>query len=166
MTQFSRPSTRNMLRQTLKRLVAASLLAIMSTLAPASQSAFITEAHAATVVHLVRFTICRGSHRINCVVDGDTIWLNARKIRIADINTPEKSQPQCVYEKQLAERATRRLLDLLNQGRVEWRSSGKRDQDRYGRELRLILVNGRSVGDILVAEGLAERWTGRRRNWC
>ncbi len=31
--------------------------------------------------------------RRTCVVDGDTIWLEGVKIRIADIDTPEISQP-------------------------------------------------------------------------
>jgi endonuclease YncB( thermonuclease family) len=42
----------------------------------------------------------------------------------------------------------------------------ERDADRYGRKLRVVTRNGRSLGDILVAEGLARRWDGRRRSWC
>jgi endonuclease YncB( thermonuclease family) len=41
-----------------------------------------------------------------------------------------------------------------------------RDEDRDGRKLRLIERAGRSVGDALVAEGLARRWDGARRSWC
>jgi endonuclease YncB( thermonuclease family) len=36
----------------------------------------------------------------------------------------------------------------------------------YGRKLRVISRNGRSVADALVAEGLARRWDGARRSWC
>ena len=33
------------------------------------------------------------------MIDGDTIWLNGDKIRIADINTPETSEPACGQKK-------------------------------------------------------------------
>jgi len=113
----------------------------------------------------VAFSMCSVYQRDDCVIDGDTIRLNGRKIRLADINAPEKSKPQCAYEKQLADQATARLLILLNEGPVVLRSID-RDQDKYGRDLRVVFVNGRSVGGRLVDEGLAEAWTGRRRNWC
>lgn len=111
------------------------------------------------------FGICFGPERITCVVDGDTIWFEGRKIRIADINTPEISSPGCASERQLGERAKMRLQALLNQGSFSLQSID-RDQDKYGRDLRIITRDGQSLGDILVAEGLAERWQGYRRDWC
>lgn len=41
-----------------------------------------------------------------------------------------------------------------------------RDKDRYGRYLRKVDRNSQSLGDILVREGLARPWPGRRRSWC
>lgn len=41
-----------------------------------------------------------------------------------------------------------------------------RDEDRYGRKLRIVTRGGRSLGDLLVAEGLARTWSGRREPWC
>jgi micrococcal nuclease len=41
-----------------------------------------------------------------------------------------------------------------------------RDEDRYGRKLRVVVRDGRSIGDMLVAEGLARAWTGRREPRC
>ena len=38
--------------------------------------------------------------------------------------------------------------------------------DRYGRTLAAIRVEGHDVGDILVGEGLARTWAGRREPWC
>lgn len=111
------------------------------------------------------FSICTGSGRVTCVVDGDTIWYLGQKIRIADINTPEISRPSCESEARLGELATRRLLALLNAGPFTLERDG-RDTDRYGRLLRVITRDGRSLGDILVAEGLAEEWQGRRGDWC
>ena len=111
------------------------------------------------------FTRCEGSGRVTCVVDGDTIWYRGTKIRIADINTPEISRPACPREAALGERATLRLTALLNTGGFTLERKG-RDEDRYGRNLRVVTRGGRSLGDLLVAEGLAERWRGRRGNWC
>ena len=111
------------------------------------------------------FSICSRSGRITCVVDGDTIWYRGDKIRISDINTPEVSRPSCAYEAELGERATNRLLALLNEGPFTLEREG-RDLDRYGRQLRIIRRDGRSLGDVLVEEGLAEVWQGRRGDWC
>ncbi|WP_089134579.1 thermonuclease family protein [Sphingorhabdus sp. SMR4y] len=111
------------------------------------------------------FGICFGPERVTCVVDGDTIWFEGRKIRIADINTPEISSPGCAAEERLGQQAKMRLQALLNQGGFSLQSID-RDQDQYGRDLRIITRDGRSLGETLVAEGLAERWQGTRRNWC
>ena len=111
------------------------------------------------------FTRCEGSGRVTCVVDGDTIWYRGTKIRIADINTPEISRPACPREAALGERATLRLTALLNTGGFTLKRKG-RDEDRYGRKLRVVTRGGRSLGAVLVAEGLAERWQGRRSSWC
>jgi micrococcal nuclease len=108
---------------------------------------------------------CGKAKRINCVVDGDTFWHRGAKIRIADINTPETSHPGCAYEAGLGARATLRLTQLLNAGPFTLEQQG-RDVDRYGRQLRIVTRDGRSLGTVLVAEGLAETWTGRRRDLC
>ena len=41
-----------------------------------------------------------------------------------------------------------------------------RDEDRYGRKLRNVRVNGSDVGAALVGEGLARWYAGGRRPWC
>lgn len=112
-----------------------------------------------------RFAPCDGPVRVNCVVDGDTIWYEGTKIRIADINAPELSDPQCASEAALARRATQRLTALLNAGPFTLESID-RSEDKYGRALKVITRDGESLGDQLVAEGLAEEWRGRRRDWC
>lgn len=110
----------------------------------------------------IALTLCAPGPRDNCVVDGDTFWLAGEKVRIADIDTPELGG-QCPSEKDGARRARDRLLTLLNAAPFEIRREGK---DRYGRTLAIV-TNGRgSVGDQLVAEGLARTWSGRREGWC
>lgn len=109
---------------------------------------------------------CGTDPRFNCIVDGDTLWNNGVKIRIADIDTPEVSQPHCAAEHALGERATARLMDLINVGPFDILAWKNRDKDRNGRKLRVLVRDGRSLGDILVSEGLARTWTGRRQPWC
>lgn len=114
----------------------------------------------------VSFSLCRSGWQRSCVIDGDTIRHEGRKIRLADIDTPEISQPKCASEAALGHRAKVRLLELLNHGPFEIVHPGGRDEDVYGRKLRVLLRDGRSLGSILVEEGLARRWTGARRSWC
>lgn len=111
------------------------------------------------------FVLCTDAPRTTCVVDGDTFWLAGEKVRIADINAPETGQASCAAEQHRGEAAKRRLLALLNAGPFELVTQG-RDRDRYGRMLRVVVRHGRSLGDQLVSEGLAEVWQGRRGDWC
>lgn len=113
-----------------------------------------------------KFGLCSGGVRKTCVVDGDTLWIDGVKIRVADIDTPEVGEPKCASEKALGDKTTRRFLQLVNSGPFELQSWEGRDEDKYGRKLRVLVRNGRSLGDILVAEGLARTWTGRREPWC
>lgn len=118
------------------------------------------------ILFALALTICAPGPRDNCVVDGDTFWLAGEKVRIADIDTPEISQPMCAAELALGNRAKRRLRQLLNAGPFELQRVGNRDRDRNGRLLRVVTRDGRSLGDVLVKEGLARTWTGRREPWC
>ena len=112
------------------------------------------------------FPICSSARRVNCVVDGDTFWFEGERVRIADIDAPEISRPECNRERELGRRSTQRLQALLNEGPFELRRQGSRDRDVYGRLLRTIHRDGRSLGDVLVEEGLARPWRGRSEQWC
>ena len=112
------------------------------------------------------FAPCHGAHRVTCIVDGDTFWYQGEKIRIADINAPELERPACAYEAQLAQAATDRLTVLLNAGAFTLAPWPRRRIDQYGRSLYVIERGGRSLGLVLVDEGLAERWKGYRGSWC
>ncbi len=112
------------------------------------------------------FKKCSAGSRQACVIDGDTIWFKGEKIRIADIDTPEVGEPKCASEQALGNRATDRMLELINEGPFELKAWPRRDDDRYGRKLRVVIRDGRSLGDILVSEGLARTWSGRREQWC
>lgn len=112
-----------------------------------------------------QFDFCHTGGGTNCVVDGDTIWLQGQNIRIADIDAPETHEPLCPEEKALGDRATQRLLQLVNSGTVTLEPID-RDEDRFGRKLRIVKVDRVSVGDTLVDEGLARWYRGGKRSWC
>ena len=78
---------------------------------------------------------------------------------------PRCSARDALRRPKLGRRAAERLLHLMNAGPFQL-VSGARDEDRYGRKLRTIERGGRSLGEVLVAEGLARRWEGGRRPWC
>lgn len=111
------------------------------------------------------FPMCGEGGGRNCVVDGDTFVLNGKAVRVADIDTPEAGNPKCRREAELAARATRRLRELLNAGPLDLVAQ-PRDEDIYGRKLRTVMRDGRSIGDTLIAEGLARRWTASKKSWC
>jgi micrococcal nuclease len=113
-----------------------------------------------------QFGICSGPVRLTCVVDGDTFWLDGTKIRVADIDAPEIGEPKCASEKALGERAKLRLRAMLNAGAFDLGTFENRDEDKYGRKLRVVMRGGQSLGYQLVKEGLARTWTGRRKPWC
>jgi len=159
----TRPSLNREPRLNIQTVTQAYIHLVSDDVPPAQPSAPDPAAARPSGVH---FTFCHTGGGTNCVVDGDTIWYQGVKIRIADIDAPETHPPRCPYEADLGERATQRLAELLNAGPIELASIGGRDRDRYGRELRIVMRSGVSLGDELVAEGLARTWTGGREPWC
>ena len=105
-----------------------------------------------------RFRACKWGGGTNCVVDGDTLYFGGAKIRVADIDAPETHDYGCPEELALGERAAVRLEQLVNSGPVTL-APIDRDEDRYGRKLRVVMVCG-------VSEGLARPYGGGRRPWC
>lgn len=101
--------------------------------------------------------------RFECVHDADTVWIDGTKLRLENIDTAELNG-KCRYERDLAVEARDRLVVLLNRGERKVIYSGR--IDRYDRPLVRITVDGVDVGEVLVEEGLARRWTGRRMPWC
>ena len=150
-------------RGIIKLMLVAMIAVCPAVQTQVSDKAYANESRSQVDEH---FQMCARSSHKACVVDGDTIWLHGQKIRIADIDTPEVSEPRCSTELALGNRATDRMLELINEGPFELRGWPRRDTDRYGRKLRVVVRVGRSLGVILVSEGLARTWCGRREPWC
>lgn len=140
-------------------VVAAAGSFALPYLMPAQQAA-----RAPDIVFL-SLPMCQNGRGSDCVIDGDTFRLDGQSIRIADIDTPEARDYRCAAEKALADRASARMRQLLNAGPFELQAYNP-DEDQYGRKLRIVTRDGQSLGQVLVAEGLARPWDGARHPWC
>lgn len=102
------------------------------------------------------------------VIDGDTLERRAtgERIRLVNADTPEHGeQASCLAERRLAARATAHVRDLLAEAeRVDVREVGR--TDTYGRTLARVALDGRDLGETLIAEGLAHPWRDHREPWC
>ncbi|AYG65786.1 MULTISPECIES: thermonuclease family protein [unclassified Rhizobium] len=112
-----------------------------------------------------RFVFCGRGSGTNCVVDGNTFWQNGARIQLADIDVPDADAARCPGERQKAAAAKLRLQAILNDGTFVLSGSNRPD-DRNGGKLRIAMRAGRSIGDQMVSEGLAHRWTGQVLSWC
>ena len=101
------------------------------------------------------------------VIDGDTIRSDEEPIRLEGIDAAEIGHAKCEAERRLAILAKHRLEQLLGSGDVDIRRNAHpTPPDRYGRTLAQVLVDGEDVACILIKEGYARPWTGRREDWC
>ncbi|WP_222934249.1 thermonuclease family protein [Caulobacter sp. 17J80-11] len=89
------------------------------------------------------------------VIDGDTLEIAGKRVRLHGVDTPESAQT-CLNADGAAwrcgQRAALALSDRLGQRTVTCRP---RDVDRYGRIVAACSVGGRDVGRWLVSQGWA-----------
>ncbi len=117
-------------------------------------------------------TRCGPGASANCVVDGDTVHIGTRRIRVNGIDAPETHPARCPEEARLGEAATGKLLELLQQGPFVISGPVQVAHDEYGRELRTLSRPRRdgtvqSIADDMVASGTARRYDhGARQPWC
>lgn len=111
------------------------------------------------------------------VVDGDTLHDNRRNqdYRLFGIDAPETARAKCEAEKALGHTAAARVGELLTGAEKivalpGW-DPGGRDRwprDGFGRRIGRIELDGRDLGEILLAEGLARPYSGEgpHPDWC
>jgi endonuclease YncB( thermonuclease family) len=102
------------------------------------------------------------------VVDGDTIDDRATGVRyrLTNIDAPETGDnAKCFRERTRGEEATQAAIELVRAAKVV---SVRRTfrHDIYGRRVAFVLIDGQDLGALLMAQGLARPWRGKRRKWC
>jgi len=107
------------------------------------------------------------------VVDGDTVDIDGVRVRVLPIDTPETWEPRCAAELDLGLKAKDRLKQLLAGVVVTYEIDVKAGRDPYRRTLARVYADGKDVGEILMAEGLAVKWApgpkakaARLKLWC
>jgi endonuclease YncB( thermonuclease family) len=101
------------------------------------------------------------------VIDGDTLenLHTGERFRIVNVDTAELSDgASCSAERAHAQAARSRLRAMLRQSDLV--RLDRAGQDAYGRTLAHVRIDGADVGAVLVSEGFARPWTGRREPWC
>ena len=114
------------------------------------------------------------------IVDGDTIRIRNESIRLVGFDAPETYRAQCPSERELGNKATFRLRQLVAGGGLELERipcscpTGTEGTPRcnFERSCGTLKARGKDVGEILIAEKLAHRYVcgkwscGPRAPWC
>jgi endonuclease YncB( thermonuclease family) len=111
--------------------------------------------------------------RIIKVIDGDTFRVDINelsdiigkniRIRILGIDAPEING-KCAFEKELAIKARDFVQILLdNADSVILKNL---DRGNFFRLLAEVIVDGKNLGELLVAKDLAVRYQGKKSSWC
>jgi endonuclease YncB( thermonuclease family) len=122
------------------------------------------------------------THLAISVIDGDTISLAGKpNVRLVGCNAPETGrQARCSRERDLAQRATIRLRELVANGPVQLtyvrcscpEGTHGTKACNHGRDCARLSVGGRDACSLLIAEGLAHSFVcgptscPPRRSWC
>ena len=104
------------------------------------------------------------------VYDGDTITIihegEFQRVRLRGIDTPELKEPQCDRELELARAAKEFTVSRLRQADKVELVNIDPNEDRWGRWIATVYVDGVSLNDLIVVEGYGRVWRGRRESWC
>jgi endonuclease YncB( thermonuclease family) len=113
-----------------------------------------------------KFYFCGTSGLDNCVMSGDTFWYKKTKIVLADIAAPRTDGAACQQERDRGFAAKVRLKDLLSSGRFDLETLKVQSAGAAPGVMRVATRGGRSLGSILVSEGLAKPRMARQQSWC
>jgi micrococcal nuclease len=105
---------------------------------------------------------CYNAPGSNCVLDGDTIYVDGQKVEIAGMSAPKIQGAQCDEERSRGIDSAVRLADLLNSGRV---TLGESVREPDGQVRRKVEVNGNEVGVAMIDAGAARDY-GSSGGWC
>jgi endonuclease YncB( thermonuclease family) len=125
-------------------------------------------------------TLAGEARRLACIelyaTDGDSITCDGTNMRdmgdgapfVSGYDTPEIQRRKCDQELELGRKAKRRMEELLSTPGIQVFDSDQFDKTQSRRPLVWVkLPSGRTVGNVLISEGLARKWThDYRADWC
>ncbi|MGE5952954.1 MAG: thermonuclease family protein [Qipengyuania vulgaris] len=102
-----------------------------------------------------------------CVIDGDTLAIGQRRVRLTGYDAPEMNG-DCKLERAKANQAKAQLHRWLSRGPFTWTGGEDPPRDRYGRELREARRGDDLLSEHMVSAGLAGEmgWGAERVEWC
>lgn len=119
-----------------------------------------------------QFPACgTGGRGSGCVIDGDTLAIGQRRIRLTGYDAPEMDG-ECENERAKAREAQFELSRWLSAGPFELEGGADRPRDRYGRELAGARRGDVRLSDHMISKGLASEneWMFAddwgREEWC
>lgn len=136
---------------------------IIAVLTIGISAATIFKTDPAATAQAARFGQCYNSQGGDCVIDGETIRVEGRKVAIAGIEAPGIGDASCPEERSRGIDSAVRLADLLNSGAV---SVGPAFRDPYGRDVAKVQVDGSDVGRRMISADLAREYRGEKPDWC
>lgn len=88
-------------------------------------------------------------------------------MRILGIDTPEKGDlAKCKKERELADKATAFSQQMIAHGK-NIQFINVKGWDKYHRILAEVVIDGKNLGQMLIANGLAREYQGgKRMGWC
>ena len=104
--------------------------------------------------------------------DGDSGRVDGIRFRLAEVDAPEMGRSaECAYERELGRAAKRYVESVTASGRVQLVDWG--ETDRFDRLVVDLIVDGKSVIDLGIANGHLEEWPhlngrsiGPKPFWC
>lgn len=100
------------------------------------------------------------------VIDGDTIDVRGERVRVANLDAPDVgSHAKCPLEERRG-RAAKAYAIRLVRGTGQIGLADRQGEDRYGRTLARVTLDGADFAGLMIEAGHGRPWRGRSSNWC
>lgn len=126
---------------------------------------------AAVLALIASVTMARASeppcHGI-VVEDGDTVRVGEEVVRLRGFDAPEVEHARCEAERRLGLMAKARIEALICAASAAEIDRGPApERDRHKRSLARLMLDGRDVAEVMIAEQWARPYNGSiRKGWC
>ena len=106
------------------------------------------------------------NNKVINVVDGDTVDIimdkKVTRVRLVGINTPETKDPRKGVEC-FGPEASEKLKEILLGKVIELKNDPSQDtEDKYGRLLRYVFLNGENINQKMISDGYAFEYTYKK----